>query len=111
MWIPKIWYVYCRYMNAVNILKADDLKNFIDLSNLIVVFIQPSCGSCKSIIPYLYKLDQKWNVVVVDSEKHMKSMEYYPLTEPSYYPSIMRFDKGKFKGVLTTDDIKEIKLY
>ena len=111
MWLPKIGYVYCLYMNAVNILKADDLKNFIDLPNLIVVFIQPSCSSCKSVIPYLYKLDKKWNVVVVDSEKHMKSMEYYPLTEPSYYPSIMRYDKGEFKGVLTTDDIKNIELW
>ena len=99
------------YMNLVTILRTDDLKNFIDLPNLIVVFIQPSCSSCKSVIPYLYKLDKKWNVVVVDSEKHMKSMEYYPLTEPSYYPSIMRYDKGEFKGVLTTDDIKNIELW
>ena len=98
-------------MNAVNILKDDDLKNFIDLSNLIVVFTQPSCSSCKSVIPYLYKLDQKWNVVVVDSEKHMKSMEYYPFSEASYYPSIMRYEKGKFKGALTIDDIKGIELY
>ena len=111
MWIPKKGYVYWRMNNNVTILKEDDLKNFINLPNLIVVFISPSCGSCKSLIPYLYKLNPIWNIVVVDSEKHFKSMEYYPNSVPSFYPSILRFEQGKYEGILDQDNIKNIDLW
>ena len=38
MWLPKILFVYWRYMNACkHTMKDDDLKNFIDS-------IQSNCG-------------------------------------------------------------------
>ena len=94
----------------VTLLKEDNLADYVNLPNLIVVFISPSCGSCKSLIPYLYKLDNKYNVVIVDSEKHFKSMEYYPNSVPSFYPTILKFEGGKFKEILNEDNIKNIQL-
>ena len=98
-------------MNDVIILKADNLSDYVNLPNLIVVFISPSCGSCKSLIPYLYKLDVKYNVVIVDSEKHFKSVEQFYPKFPSFYPSILKFEEGKFKSILDEDNIKNIQLW
>tara|TARA_R110000772_G_scaffold265136_1_gene386249 strand:+ start:109 stop:408 length:300 start_codon:yes stop_codon:yes gene_type:complete len=95
----------------VFLLKADNLSDYVNLPNLIVVFISPSCGSCKSLIPYLYKLDNKYNVVVVDSERHFKSVEEFYPKFPSFYPSILKFEEGKFKSILDEDNIKNIQLW
>tara|TARA_B110000285_G_C14663925_1_gene397307 strand:+ start:172 stop:483 length:312 start_codon:yes stop_codon:yes gene_type:complete len=103
--------VYIDDMNDVIILKADNLEDYVNLPNLIVVFISPSCGSCKSLIPYLYKLDNKYNVVVVDSERHFKSVEEFYPKFPSFYPSILKFEEGKFKSILDEDNIKNIQLW
>lgn len=95
----------------VTLLKEDNLADYVNLPNLIVVFISPSCGSCKSLIPYLYKLDNKFNVVIVDSERHFKSVDSYYPKFPSFYPTILKFEGGKFKEILNEDNIKNIQLW
>tara|TARA_R110001592_G_scaffold198506_1_gene446788 strand:+ start:1028 stop:1324 length:297 start_codon:yes stop_codon:yes gene_type:complete len=98
-------------MGNTIVLKEDLLRNYIDLENLIVCWVQSGCGSCKKVIPLLFKLDDKYTVVITDGEIHTQSLQYYPNNIPTYYPSILLFNKGKFVKVLTTDDIKEIQLY
>ena len=79
--------------------------------HLIVVFTDPNCSSCKSLIPYLYKVDNKWVIVVVDAEKCVEDMKYFPSSMPTFYPAILHYSQGKYKGILTMDDIKKIELY
>tara|TARA_Y100000114_G_C11684372_1_gene290263 strand:- start:553 stop:840 length:288 start_codon:yes stop_codon:yes gene_type:complete len=76
-------------------LVKDNLEEYMDVENLLVVYTQRSCGACETLKPYLFELDKKWSVVIVEAIKYPKSSNFMPggLT---YYPTIGLFERGYF---------------
>ena len=99
-------------MNSVIFLRLGGLlAGYMGKRDLVVVFTKSNCHNCKSIIPYLYKIDSQITVAVVDSEMAAEDLKYIPSSINTKYPLILYFRFGKFMRELTSDDIKKIELY
>ena len=99
-------------MNSVIFIRMPNLlESFFGKRDLVVVFTKSDCGKCKSLIPYLYKIDSQITVVVVDVEKAAEDVRHIPNSINTKYPLILYFRFGKFVRELTIDDIKKIELY
>jgi len=96
-------------MNNVIELKADNLVDFLGSENLIAVFSSDSCNACKNLKPYLYDLDEKYTVVIVDAVRHVRSSKLMA-GGIQYYPTIGLFNRGYFIRELSQFDIIEQKL-
>lgn len=93
-------------MNNVIELKADNLVDFLGNENLIAVFSSNSCNACKNLKPYLYDLDEKYTVVIVDAVRHVRSSKLMA-GGIQYYPTIGLFNRGYFIKELSQFDIIE----
>jgi thiol-disulfide isomerase/thioredoxin len=91
-------------MNKIIELEADNLEHYMSKSDLIVVYKSDGCGSCKTIIPHLHKLDETYTIVLVDVVKHPKSCRFMP-GKIQHYPTIGLFDCGYYIKELTQFDI------
>lgn len=93
-------------MNNVIELKSDNLVDFLGEENLIAVFSSDSCNACKNLKPYLYDLDKKYAVVIVDAVRHVRSSKLMA-GGIQYYPTIGLFNRGYFIKELSQFDIIE----
>lgn len=93
-------------MNNVVELKEDNLVDWLGNENLIVVFSSDSCNACKNLKPYLYELDEKYTVVIVDAVRHVRSSKFMA-GGIQYYPTIGLFNRGYFIKELSQFDIIE----
>ena len=90
---------------AVTELKKDTLEEYMGFEDLIVVFSSPTCGACTRIKPYLYELDKKYEVVILDATRLVKSGKFMS-GGIQFYPTIGYFHNGYFIKELTQQDIK-----
>lgn len=96
-------------MSNVIELKADNLVDWLGEENLIAVFSSDSCNACKNLKPYLYDLDEKYTVIIVDAVRHVRSSKLMA-GGIQYYPTIGLFNRGYFIKELSQFDIIEQKL-
>jgi len=90
---------------AVTELKKDTLEEYMGFEDLIVVFSSTTCKACTRLKPYLYELDKKYEVVILDATKLIKSNKFIP-GGIQYYPTIGYFHNGYFIKELTQLDIQ-----
>lgn len=76
-------------------LKKDNLADYMNEERLLVVASVDWCGGCKKLKPMLYKLDEKFTIVIVDGERHLRSMKFLP-NKTSSYPRLGYFEKGYY---------------
>ena len=91
-------------MNNVIFLKEDNLFDYFWCKELVVVYTNPSCSSCKSIIPHLYQIEEKYKIIVVNSDIHMESNKFFP-GGLYFYPTIAYFKDGKFVAIIEQDSL------
>lgn len=79
----------------VTVLNKDNLENYMNEDHLLVVYTAEWCMACKRLIPDLYKLDPKYKVVIVDSERYFKANTFFP-GGVNFYPTMAYFERGYF---------------
>ena len=79
---------------------SDHLSHYISTPKLLVVYGTSWCKACEKIKPQLKELGNDINVVIVDTEKHLKSNRFYPSKIKSY-PTLAYYENGYY-----IDDIK-----
>lgn len=89
---------------AVIELKKDNLNDYMHYEDLIVVFSSTTCGACTRLKPYLYELDPKYEIIILDATRLVKSNRLIPGGIQSY-PTIGFFHNGYFIKELTQLDI------
>ena len=82
-------------MSVVVELVRDNLNEYMGDEELIVVFGTKWCKTCLELKPYLYDLPDKYTVVVVNCERHFKSMKFMPGGIQAY-PTIGLYNRGYF---------------
>lgn len=90
---------------AVLELDKDNLDEHMHYKDLIVVFSSKTCGACKRIRPHLWELDEKYQVIILDVKKLVRSSKFIP-GGVQYYPTIGYFHNGYFVKQLSQADIK-----
>ena len=90
---------------AVLELKKDNLDEYMHYDDLVVVFTSTTCRACTRLKPYLYELDPKYEVIILDASKLVKSNRLIP-GGIQFYPTIGYFHRGYFIKELTQMDIK-----
>jgi thiol-disulfide isomerase/thioredoxin len=98
---PSI-FSYIRYM--VIELKEDKLADYMSAERLLVVISVDWCGSCKKIKPKLYEIDDKFTIVIIDGERHLRSMKFLP-GKTSSYPRLGYYEKGYYIGDVSQVDV------
>jgi len=78
----------------------DHLSQYIGNPKVLVVYSTLWCKACKKIKPQLKELGDNLCVVVVNTEKHLKSNRFYP-TKIKSYPTLAYYENGYF-----VDEIK-----
>lgn len=76
---------------------SDHLSHYISSPKLLVVFGTSWCKACEKIKPQLKDLSNEINVVIVDTEKHLRSNKFYPSKIKSY-PTIAYYENGYFRN-------------
>tara|TARA_Y100001973_G_C5130612_1_gene297555 strand:- start:510 stop:815 length:306 start_codon:yes stop_codon:yes gene_type:complete len=76
-------------------LVSDDLSQYISNPKILVVYGTSWCKSCKKIKPQLKKLGNEILVVVVNTERHLKSNRFFP-TNIKYYPTLAYYENGYY---------------
>jgi thiol-disulfide isomerase/thioredoxin len=89
---------------AVLELKKDNLNDYMHYEDLIVVFSSTTCKACTRLKPYLYELDPKYEVIILDATRLVKSNRLIP-GGIQFYPTIGFFHNGYFIKELTQIDI------
>ncbi len=92
---PQIIIIILSGMSEVVELVRDNLNEYISDDELLVVFGTPYCHKCLELKPYLYELPDILTVVIVNCERHIKSMKYMP-GGIERYPTIGLYNKGYF---------------
>ena len=92
-------------MNKVITLEKDNLDEYMDLENLIVAYTRPGCGGCVKIHPHLYKLDDKYTVIVSDINKYPRST-LFKTDGINFVPTFGLFNKGSYIREISQLDIK-----
>ena len=90
---------------AVIELDKDNLDEHMHYKDLIVVFSSKTCGACKKIRPYLWELDEKYQVIILDVKKLVRSSKFIP-GGVQHYPTIGYFHNGYFVKRLSQANIK-----
>lgn len=85
-------------------LDKDNLADYMSEKHLLVVASADWCGSCKKLKPHLHKLEGDVTVVIVDAEKHLRSMKFLP-GKTEFYPRLGYYENGYYIGVITQLDI------
>ena len=82
-------------MSEVIELKRDNLNEYMSDEDLLVIYGTKWCKACLNLKPYLYEITSDVTVVIVDSEKHLRSLRYMPGGVKNY-PTIALYRKGYF---------------
>tara|TARA_R110001599_G_scaffold64336_7_gene181139 strand:- start:11836 stop:12129 length:294 start_codon:yes stop_codon:yes gene_type:complete len=82
-------------MNKVIELERDNLNEYMSDEDLLVVFGTKWCKACTKLKPFLYELPKALTIVIVDCEKHLRSLRFMP-GGVNNYPTIGFFNKGYF---------------
>tara|TARA_Y100000589_G_C27149251_1_gene628200 strand:- start:711 stop:1040 length:330 start_codon:yes stop_codon:yes gene_type:complete len=82
-------------MSQVTVLTRDNLQEYMDREELLVVYSTNWCKKCIRLKPFLYELPENYEVVIVDAEKHIKSVRFMP-GGVNMYPTVALFNKGYF---------------
>lgn len=90
--------------NEVITLKQDNLEAYMSTPHLMVAYTANHCGACIKLKPFLYLLPPHIKVIIVDSEKYVKSNRFMP-KGVSYYPTIAYFKNGYFQKEIPQLDI------
>ena len=88
-------------MSDVSVLTRDNLSEYMDKEDLIVVYSTNWCNKCVRLKPFLYELPENYTVVIVDAEKFLKSVKFMP-GGVNGYPTIALFNRGYFIEELDT---------
>ena len=100
-----------RYMSSeVITLTKDNLIDYLDAKDLIVMFSSETCNACNVIKPYLKELPSGFKVVIVDCLRHLSSIRYFP-GQIKYYPTLALFTNGYFVEELTQNQIITKQIY
>ena len=86
-------------------LYKDNLSDYMSIEDLIVVFTSKTCHACTLLKPYLYNLDPKYTVCILDVENIVRSDRFIP-GGIRFYPTIGYFHKGFFIKELSQLDIQ-----
>ena len=85
-------------------LDKDNLADYMSEETLLVVASASWCGSCTKLKPHLYKLGDDITVVILDAEKHLRSMKFLP-GKTAFYPRLGYYEKGYYIGPIQQLDI------
>jgi|TARA_B100000795_G_C22734276_1_gene412678 thiol-disulfide isomerase/thioredoxin len=85
-------------------LKKDNLADHMDEERLLVVASTNWCGSCTKLRPHLYNISDDFTIVILDAEKHIRSMNFLP-GKTSFYPRVGYYEKGYYIGEIQQLDI------
>jgi len=91
-------------MDMVIELKKDNLADYMSEKYLLVMASADWCGSCKKLKPHLYKLDDSVTIVIINAEKHLRSMKFLP-GKTEFYPRCGYYENGYYIGDITQLDI------
>ena len=89
---------------AVLELTKDNLGDYMSTEELIVVITSKTCRACTLLKPYLYNLDPKYLVCILDAENIVRSDKFIP-RGIKFYPTIGYFHNGYFIKELSQFDI------
>ncbi len=97
-------------MSGVVELVRDNLNEYMSDKNLLVVFSTKWCKKCLELKPALHELPDKYTIVIVNCEKHLKSIRFMP-GGVERYPTIALYNKGYFVEEVDTNLIltKQLK--
>ena len=91
-------------------LDKDNLADYMSEETLLVVASASWCRSCTKLKPHLYKLGDDITVVILDAEKHLRSMKFLP-GKTSFYPRLGYYEKGYYiRDIQQLDVINGLKL-
>ena len=91
-------------------LKKDTLADYMSEEKLLVVASANWCNSCTKLKPYLYEIGDGITVVILDAEKHLRSMKFLP-GKTSFYPRLGYYEKGYYiRDIQQLDVINGLKL-
>ena len=89
-------------------LKEDKLADYMSAERLLVVVSVDWCGSCKKIKPKLYEIDDRFTIVIIDGERHLRSMKFLP-GKTSSYPRLGYYEKGYYLDEFKISELEEYK--
>mgnify|MGYP003649584796 FL=1 len=85
-------------------LQKDNLADYMSEETLLVVASANWCNSCIKLKPYLYEIGDDITVVILNAEKHLRSMKFLP-GKTSFYPRCGYYEKGYYIGDIEQLDI------
>lgn len=99
---PQIIDIILSGMSVVVELVRDNLNEYMSDENLLVVFGTKWCKACLELKPFLYELPDKYTVVIVNCERHIKSIRFMP-GGVERYPTVGFYNKGYFIEEIDTN--------
>ena len=99
---PQIIDIILSGMSVVVELVRDNLNEYMSDENLLVVFGTKWCKACLELKPFLYELPDKYIVVIVNCERHIKSIRFMP-GGVERYPTVGCYNKGYFIEEIDTN--------
>jgi thiol-disulfide isomerase/thioredoxin len=91
-------------MGMVIELKKDNLADYMSEKRLLVVASVDWCGSCKKLKPHLHNIGDEYIIVIINAEKHLRSMKFLP-GKTEFYPRCGYYENGYYIGDITQLDI------
>ena len=85
-------------------LQKDNLADYMSEENLLVVASANWCNSCTKLKPYLYEIGDDITVVIINAEKHLRSMKFLP-GKTDFYPRCGYYERGYYIGDIQQLDI------
>ena len=99
---------YIPAMNEVIELTKDNLEHYMSSKWLLVVYTTKGCKSCVKIKPHLYRLEEKYKVVIVDFDDNPRSQRFFK-RKLMMFPTMTLFEQGYLVKEIEMEDLIKMK--